>query len=35
MEAFNIAFNYKVVSDYKLHNNILFNSRTTIYVFNN
>jgi len=35
MGVFNIAFNYKEPFNYKLYNNILFNLKTTIYIFNN
>ena len=35
MGAFNIVLNYKVAFDYKLRNNILFNLKMTIYIFNN
>jgi len=35
MGAFNITLDYKVTSNYKLRDNILFNLKTTIYIFNN
>jgi len=34
MGAFNIAFDYKIVFNYKLYNSVLFNLRKTIYIFN-
>jgi len=35
MGAFNVISNYKEPSDYKLHNNILLDLGTIIYIFNN
>ena len=35
MGIFNIVFNFKIVSDYKLYNNILFNLKIITYIFNN
>jgi len=34
MGVFNVASDYKEPSNYKLRNSILFNLKTTIYVFN-
>jgi len=35
MGVFNIASNYKKVFNYKFRNSILFDLKTTIYIFNN
>jgi len=34
MGVFNVAFDYKEPSDYKLCNSVFFNLGTTIYIFN-